>query len=363
MPRLTYSFDDLMAEHAYATKIRHKDRTLHGGLLADGSYRPPRSLNRVPAIDAWSDRLRADGHALDVMDRERINRANEFFPTVAQAKLLLRNGCQDALTRILTVIGIVEGFGNDGIRLLPELDFRDHFVESIDGTCIAHLHKGLLVAHGQDEAGSGKEYGHDEMWFAIRDRALNEPTITDDMYENLPLAPPPGYRGKAKAAAEATSVSGLVRLFPTLDPRVELTFAALARILHVEYSAYTTFRWAREVLADPEVSAAPEWAPQMVDHIQADEDIHVRYLACALAEARARTFRTVDGSTLPGTQVIDRIVDGVCEAMGGARSDRMKVYRYRHIVEELAEHPRGQQIRRSLTELGPVPSLPSRTGT
>ncbi len=48
MSQLNYSFDELMAEHDYATKIRHKDKTLHGGLLADGTYRPPRSLNRTP---------------------------------------------------------------------------------------------------------------------------------------------------------------------------------------------------------------------------------------------------------------------------------------------------------------------------
>ncbi|MFU8815196.1 MAG: hypothetical protein ACNA7W_07615, partial [Pseudomonadales bacterium] len=140
----------------------------------------------------------------------------------------------------------------------------------MDGTCIAHLHRGLLVAHGQDEAGSDDEYGHDEMWFAIRDRALEDPTITDDMFENLPLAPPPGYQGKAKAAPEATSVGSVTRLFEQIDPMVELTFLALARILHVEYGAYTTFKWAREVLADPDVSAAPEWAPAMVDNIQTE---------------------------------------------------------------------------------------------
>ncbi|MBX3707022.1 MAG: hypothetical protein KF911_10385 [Pseudomonadales bacterium] len=359
MSQLNYSFDELMAEHDYATKIRHKDKTLHGGLLADGTYRPPRSLNRTPAIEAWWGCLKAEGRDVEVLDRDAINRANVFFPTVGQAKLLLSHGCKDALTRILTLIGVIEGFGNDGIRLLPEIDFSEHFVESLDGTCIAHLHRGLLVAHGQDEAGSDDEYGHDEMWFAIRDRALEDPTITDDMFENLPLAPPPGYQGKAKAAPEATSVGSVTRLFEQLDPMVELTFLALARILHVEYGAYTTFKWAREVLADPDVSAAPEWAPAMVDNIQADEDIHVRYLGCALAEARARTFRGTDSSTLPGEVVIDRLVEAVCNAMGGARTERMKSYRYRHIVDELAGHPRGDEIHRELAKLGPLPSLPS----
>ena len=101
-------------------------------------------LNRTPAIEAWWGRLKEKGHAVAVMDRDAINRANVFFPTVGQAKLLLAHGCKDALTRILTLIGVIEGFGNDGIRLLPEMDFSEHFVESLDGTCIAHLHRGLM---------------------------------------------------------------------------------------------------------------------------------------------------------------------------------------------------------------------------
>ncbi|MDH3640695.1 MAG: hypothetical protein OES38_01275 [Gammaproteobacteria bacterium] len=357
MTTTVYEYDDIMANHDYASKIVHGDKTLHGGLLDDGSYQPPRSLNRIPAIEIWSQQVTDNGHVLDIMDRGEINRGSDFFPSALQTKLLLRHGCKDALTRILTVIGIIEGFGNDGIRLLPQIDFADYFVEPIEGTAIAHLHKGLLVAHGQDEAGNGDEYGHDEMWYAIRDRALENPTITDDMYENLPLAPPPGYQGKAKAAREATSVASLAPQFPEIDPMVELTFTALARILYVEYSAYTTFAWARGVLADPEVCAAPEWAPDMVDNIQADEDIHVRYLRCALAEARARTFRTADGGTLPGARVIDSLVSGVCEAMGGARAERMKSYRYRHILQELARHPEGAAIRTQFENLGTVPAM------
>ena len=81
----------------------------------------------------------------------------EFFPSVAQAKLLLRSGAHGAMTRILTLIGITEGFGNDGIRALPFVDFQSHFVESIEGTALAHLHGGLLEAHGADEAGRSDE--------------------------------------------------------------------------------------------------------------------------------------------------------------------------------------------------------------
>ena len=68
MSQLNYSFEELMAEHDYARKIRHKDKTLHGGLLADGTYRPPRSLNRTPAIEAWWGRLKREGQAVEAGD-------------------------------------------------------------------------------------------------------------------------------------------------------------------------------------------------------------------------------------------------------------------------------------------------------
>jgi hypothetical protein len=115
-----------------------------------------------------------------------------------QAKLLLRNGARGAMTRILTLIGVVEGFGNDGITLLPQIDVQSSVAEDITGTCLGHLHRGLLTAHGRDEAGFGVEAGHDQMWFAVRDAALDTPEITPDMFENLPIAPPPGIRGQPR---------------------------------------------------------------------------------------------------------------------------------------------------------------------
>lgn len=358
MEQTVYSQDEILAEHGFAKKLSHDGRKIHGGLDAEGRYLPPRSLNRIDAIRIWSKQVSEAGNELDVMDRKAVIERFEFFPTVEQAKFLLENGCKDAMTRLLTMIGIVEGFGNDGIKLMPDLDMASYFVESVDGTCLDHLHRGLLRAHGLDEAGSEHESGHDEMWFAIRDVALDRPDVTDDMFENLPIAPPPGYTGRAKPAAEALSVGDTVeRLFAGLDPALEMTLRGLAQILLVELGAYKTFAWAREVLADPKASAAPEWAPRMVDCIQADEDIHVNYLECALAEARARTFLAVDGERIPGPVVIDRICEAALERQSGARMQRMMAHRYRNIVNELEERADGKQILEKFQALGPVPAL------
>jgi len=357
MAQMAYSEDEILAEHDFAKKMRHNGRTVHGGLDIDGQYLPPRSLHRIDAINLWSKQVVDAGHKLEVMDRDAVLEMFEFFPNVEQTKLLLERGCKDAMTRLLTMIGIVEGFGNDGIKLMPRLDMKEYFLESVEGTCLEHLHKGLLTAHGQDEAGSEHESGHDEMWYAIRDVALDHPEVTDDMFENLPIAPPPGYTGRAKPAPEALSVGdSQERLFPNLDPALEMTLRGLAQILLVEFGAYRTFAWAHDVLADPKASAAPEWAPKMVDYIQADEDIHVRYLQCALAEARARTFIGTDGEKISGEAVIDRICEVALERQSGPRMQRMMNHRYTNILNELDKRPDGAKILEEFKALGPVPA-------
>lgn len=352
--KLNYTNDEIMAEADYASRLRSGKVLFHGGLDARGSYVPPRSRNRLAAIAAWTERLRAEGNATQVVTMAQVER--EFFPNVAQSKCLLRHGARDAMTRILTLIGITEGFGNDGIKIMPRLDLQQSFKESIADTCLAHLHRGLFEAHGNDEAGRGEEAGHDVMWFQIRDAALENPRITPDMFENLPIAPPPGYTGPAKPSPDALSVGDLVeRAVPTLDPMLEILLSALAQILVIELMAYSTFRWAQEVLADVECSAAPAFAPQMVDYIQADENIHVSYLQCALAEARARTLIDQEGRELPGAHVIDTICERIIRRNTGSRWERMMAYRMNQIRSEMAARPDGDRILAEFAALGPIP--------
>ncbi len=184
--RLRYSRDEILTDPDYATRIERNGVLLHGGYAADGTYLPPRSVHRVPAIAAWAAQLEAAGHPSRVIEPEAVDRA--FVPNTEQAKMLLRNGAAGAMTRILTLVGVVEGFGNDGIKLIPAMDLQSFIVEPIDATCLGHLFAGLLEAHGNDEAGRGDEAGHDQMWFAVRDAALSDPPITMDMFENLPIA-------------------------------------------------------------------------------------------------------------------------------------------------------------------------------
>lgn len=354
MRRTEYSRNELLAEPAFAERIRYADTLFHGGLAADGTYLPPRSRYRPEAIQSWTEGLRAQGHETRLLKVEELDL--QFFPNVEQSKLLLRHGARGAMTRILTLIGITEGFGNDGLKLMPALDWPRYFREPVDGTCLVHLSRGLFEAHGMDEAGSETEAGHDRMWFALRDAALNNPEITPDMWENLPIAPPPGYSGPAKPAAEAIGVGQMQLSFPTLDPMLEVLLMALSQLLFIEIVAGGTFAWAKDVLSDPACSAAPEFAPRMVDFISADEDIHVAYLQCALSEARARTFIDQNGDSIAGSVVMGTIRDKVLAAnRDGARRQRLLRYRLRQIEAELAERSDGAAILEQFRACGPMP--------
>ncbi|MDP1818980.1 MAG: hypothetical protein Q8K58_03700 [Acidimicrobiales bacterium] len=352
---LTYTRDQLLADPPFAQRLRHDGRLLHGGLDAAGQYLPPRSAHRLAAIRGWREQLAAAGHLTDVLGPEVI--PDDFFPSEEQAKVLLRNGARGAMARILTLIGLVEGFGNDGIKLMPPIDFRDHLVEPIDGTCLAHLHAGLLEAHGNDESGRGEECGHDQMWFAIRDAALDRPEILPEYFTNLPIAPPPGYEGPAQAAPEAISVGSMMEpLLDGVDPFFELTIRGMATILVIELMAFRTFEWAARVLSDSACSVDPDFAISTIDHIRVDEEIHVDYLQTALAELSTLTVRKTDGSTLPGAELVAAACRSAVDNQTGDRFDRILAYRYAQIRTELLEREDGEQLIAEFDALGPVPA-------
>jgi hypothetical protein len=57
--RLRYSRDEILTDPDYATRIERNGVLFHGGYAADGTYLPPRSVHRVPAIAAWAAQLEA----------------------------------------------------------------------------------------------------------------------------------------------------------------------------------------------------------------------------------------------------------------------------------------------------------------
>src|SRR5262245_22036035 len=289
--RLSFTRDELLASGRFDAPLIAGGVRCHGGFQADGSYRSPRAVHRAPAIAGWQARLARDGHPLLEIERALMP---PQYPNVAQATLLLRHGVRDPLVRTLTIISIVEGFGAI-IRDVRVPDLAALVVEPVAGTALAHLAEGLFEAHARDESGFKDEGGHKQMWEAARDLALEKPKIPGDVLMRMM-----GRSGGRSRRPE--------RPFPRLERTLERMLAMMAQVLVVEVLAEGTFEWGIELLSNPEVSAAPREAGDMVRFVRSDEKPHVEYLRTALSELRARTLRTVDGGTLPGREVVDGLL-------------------------------------------------------
>lgn len=294
---LRFSRDELLASHDFAREHVVAGHRLHGGFDAQGRYVPPRGLVRGPAIEAWTEALRARGGDLLTADASLLT--GERATNEAQQKLLLVEGLGQTFWNLLTITGEIEARG----RLLAEIqfpDFAEAVVEPVAELAIGHLNGGLLEAHGVDEGGQPELDigGHDVMWFALRDLAFG---ATD-----FPKPETPARIGRPDEEA---------RLVPEIPLRFERTIAFLMNLLLIEFRAELNFRLTEELLRDPELFAdrrahALE-AAEVVGRIRTDEAIHVDSLRLYLGELRSATFRTADGATIAGRTVIDRLWDGI----------------------------------------------------
>jgi hypothetical protein len=318
---LQYSRDELLDSGRYAEPLIAGGVRCHGGFEADGRYRSPRTLHRTPAVQAWQARLAREGKPLLAIDRALMP---PQYPNVEQARLLLREGVRDPVVRRLTIISIVEGFGAiiRDVRV-PPLDAL--FVEPISGTALAHLSGGLFEAHARDEAGYRDEGGHKQMWEAARDLALEKPKIPGDVLLRM-MGQGTGRRRERR------------RAFPQIDDDLEAMLATMAQVLAVEVFALGAFDWGQTLLSDPEVSADPRGAGDMVGYIRADESPHVEYLRTALSEAAARTIRTADGGTLAGAEVVRDLLHRTLRGLVGERREEQRADIRASVLDSMKAH-------------------------
>jgi hypothetical protein len=294
--RLVYTATELLADHAYARPHVEAGYRLHGGFDANGNYISPRTLNRWPAIHAWSRALEARGHALVDSSQELMVRGS--FPTPTQQKFLLDIGMGQTLWNSLTVTGVIEARG----RALADAtapDFQDIVVEDITETATGHLNKGLLRAHGLDEGGDAErgEGGHDAMWFAVRDMLFGRNAYP------MPSIP------------ESLARPELGRLMPRIPKAHEDWILLLMNVLMIEVRAENFFGFCTSVMRDPdnfrERRDAAMLAASLVDRIRQDEAPHVGYLTTVVSELRSFVFKAVDETTLAGADMIDPVWRGM----------------------------------------------------
>lgn len=328
MPTLRYTEDELMRDHEYAEPHVVAGHRLHGGFLADGRYQPPRALVREPALDAWTDALRARGG--DVLDADASLLSGERVPNVEQSRVLLRHGLGETFWNGLTITGKIEARG----RLLAEASFPDlqpHIVDDISEMAIGHLNRGLLRAHGLDEGGVEGVGAHDVMWFVARDLAFGEGAYPD--------VDPPDNIARPEAGR---------RWMPEVPPDVEGMLSLLMNLLIIEFRAEIGFASTQEVLRTPDLfvgrRAEAELAAEVVGRIRADEEIHVRSLCLYLGELASVTFRTVDGGTIAGSDLIGRFWEGLVK-WATVEQPALVAQQQREMIERrVVAHPDAAQV-------------------
>ncbi|MDP9333315.1 MAG: hypothetical protein M3Q30_08420 [Actinomycetota bacterium] len=347
--QLTWSEVELLASDDVAEPLVAGGVRCHGGFADDGGYVSPRAKNRVPATKAWQQSHR-ELFGADILDAP-IELWPEAFPNVAQTRYLLCEGIPGPTISALTRIGTVEGFGSM-IRAVNVEKMQRNFAESIDGTAIAHLQRGLFEAHARDEAGWEEEAGHRQMWFAARDLAFEYP-VTEDMTQTMlvrmGIVP---ADGKPPTPEEVRRNAEAVRRFPDLDLSLEMMVRRMVGLLFIEVSAFHTFAWAEEVLSDTELLAGDGRAAELVRFIRADETPHVEYLRTALTEMRDRTFVGESGATVSGANVIGTLWDTALEQSLGANRESFLRTATAEVEHAIASHPRRDDILDRFRALG-----------
>ncbi|MGZ8761996.1 MAG: hypothetical protein ACXW2Y_01580 [Acidimicrobiia bacterium] len=348
--QLTYTEAELLETDATVEPLVAAGRRCHGGFDADGAYRSPRTRYRTPAIAAWQQ------HHLEQFGGDLLGVPLETwpdsYPNVAQAKFLVRSGVPGPVTTTLTRIGIVEGFGAM-IRYAGVDDRQRFFDESIDGTALAHLDRGLFEAHARDEAGWDDEAGHNDMWFAARDVAFGAPPTEDEtqlMRERIGI---PTSSGAVDPAAMRERMLA-ARVFDDLDLGLEMLIQRMINILLIEISAFHIFAWAEAVLSDTELFAGEGESARIVSYIRADETPHVEYLKTALTEMRDRTVIGESGKRYPGKLIVETLWERMLAASLGANREQNLRASAREVEFALADNTRRDALLEEFHSLGTV---------
>ena len=320
----------------------------HGGFDATDRYVSPRTRFRVPAIEAWQARQR-EVFGTELLDVP-LDRWPSTYPSVAQSRYLLGQGVREPVIMALTRIGTVEGFGAM-IRHAAVGDRQRFFEESISGTAIEHLDRGLFEAHARDEAGWDEEAGHRHMWFAVRDIAFEHPVSEDQtamMLSRMGIS----SGGPEPSPAEVRQRMLAARVHDDIDVELETMIRRMIGILLIEISAHHVFAWAEELLSDPDLVAGDGDAARLVSYIRQDEAPHVAYLATALTEMRDRIFIGESGRHHPGSEVVGRLWERGLEESLGANREQNRRLRVREVEDALERHPRRDEILEGFHALG-----------
>jgi len=330
MPKLLFSRDEIMTDHDFASAHVVEGQALHGGFSVEGEYIPPRSRIRGLAIANWAEALRGRGG--DLLEANASLLSGPRMPNLDQQRLLIREGLGQTFWNSLTITGKIEGRGRM-IADMPFPDLQELVVEDIDEMAVGHLKKGLLEAHGIDEGGQPEKGigGHDVMWFVARDLVFGSEAFPD-------IEPPQGI-----SRAEAGR-----RWMPQIPQPYEMALSFLMNLLVIEFRAEIGFATTQETMRSEDLfvdkPAEAELAAEIIERIREDERIHVESLRLYLGELRCLHFKTEDGVTALGSDVLDPFWEQLI-AWATQQQPRIAAeQQYNVIKERILKHDEGERV-------------------
>jgi hypothetical protein len=169
------------------------------------------------------------------------------------------------------------------------------------------------------------------MWFVARDIAQGT--------EAYPDVEPPESIGRPEAGK---------RLMPEIAPQYEAMLSFLMNLLMIEFRAEIGFANTQEILRSEDLfvdrRAEAEEAAEIVERIRTDEEIHVLSLRLYLGELRELTLKTVDGTTVPAAELIDRFWSGLVQWATVEQPKLAAENQYQSLKPTILEHEDGERI-------------------
>jgi hypothetical protein len=133
-----------------------------------------------------------------------------------------------------------------------------------------------------------------------------------------------------------------------IAPEIEGLLSFIANLLIIEFRAELGFADTQEILRSADVfvdrRAEAELAAELVGRIRTDEEIHVRSLNLYLGELRSVDFRTLDGGTISGAEVIDRFWNGLVQWATIDQPALMGEQQRQMLHDRIAEHAEHDRV-------------------
>ncbi len=128
----------------------------------------------------------------------------------------------------------------------------------------------------------------------------------------------------------------------------EQLIVLLMNVLMIEVRAEAGFVFNCALLRDKAVftdkRAEAEIAATMIERIRTDEAIHVAYLQTTVSEMRSFTFKTVDGGTIAGKDLIDPVWEDMVRWHGFTQADLSREQAQQAIHARIGQLDNGAQV-------------------